>query len=404
MAKKVIVVGGGASGLVAAIEGAKRGHQVTLLERLDRVGKKILAAGNGRCNLWNVLPASYRGDDAFAQQLFLAQPLSAVEGFFASLGLITRLEEGGRVYPASGHGASALDVLRLALERYRVNLVTETAVTSLKKEKNTFVLKDQRGKKYHADKVILSGGGKASSKLGSNGSAYNLLTQLGHRLTAQYPALVPLDAKMDPLKGMAGVRVRAELNLVNSISHPNPSFVTDEGEVLFTATGLSGIAAMSFGEYFSKGGVLTINFLPAANIKKADLLTHLFSRRALFANAPAEQFFTGVFHKLLGFNLLKAAGISPLSALCSSITDSQLHTLKEMIFCYPVAITGTKGFDQAQVTAGGIDAADFSPTTMESQFIPGLYATGEVLNVHGPCGGYNLLFAFTSGLAAARNI
>lgn len=404
MVKKVIVVGGGASGLVAGIEAAKNGHEVTLIERLDRVGKKILSTGNGRCNLWNVLSAKYRGDDTFVKQLYERYPLSTVEDFFSSLGLVTRLEEGGRVYPASGHGASALDVLRLALERYGVNVLTNTAVSSLKKDNDHFILTTDNGKTYLANTVIISGGGKAAPKLGSNGSTYNLLTKFGHQLTPQFPALVPLETAPDAIKGLSGIRVKAKLDLLSSKTHPHPSFTADEGEILFTTSGLSGIAAMSFGEYFSKGGELAINFLPAANLPQEALLPHLHYRRSLLGQVPAEQFFTGLFHKLLGFNLLKATGISPLSIPCADITDGQLHRLSQVITRYPITVTGTKGYDQAQVTSGGIDAAGFSPETMKSKLVPGLYAAGEVLNVHGPCGGYNLLFAFTSGLAAAKNI
>ena len=161
---------------------------------------------------------------------------------------------------------------------------------------------------------------------------------------------------------------------------------------------------MSFSEYLSKGGLLSLDLSPTANLTKKELLPHLIYRRQLFSDLPIEQFFTGLFHKLLGFAFFKACQISPLSMAVQNLSDDDLSKLVHCILHFPVSVTGTKGFDQAQVTAGGIDCKDFSPYTLESFLTPGLYATGEVLNIHGPCGGYNLLFAFASGLACGNHL
>lgn len=404
MSKKTMIIGAGASGLATAIHAAQLGKEVTLVERLDRVGKKILSTGNGRCNLYNEEPVVFRGDNTFAQSLLAHSTIGALQAFFASLGLVTRLEEGGRVYPASGHGGSVLDVLRLALDRYAIKVIPNTTITRVQKQGERFIITDQGQNTFTTDQVVVAGGGKAAEKLGSNGSTYPLLTSLGHHLTHPLPALVPLITENQLTKGLAGIRAKALLTLVASNSHSTPAFTQDEGEVLFTPYGLSGIAAMSFGEYLSKGGQLSLNLLPTANLAKEALLPQLLMRRDTFGDLPLEHFFTGLFQKLLGFTLFKAAGIGPLSIPARDLKDEQIYALAQVIENFPITVTGTKGFDQAQVTAGGIEPRGFSPQTMESKVVSGLYATGEVLNVHGPCGGYNLLFAFASGLAAARGL
>ncbi|NLB91665.1 MAG: aminoacetone oxidase family FAD-binding enzyme [Clostridiales bacterium] len=399
MKNQVLVIGAGASGLVAAISAARQGVNVTLLEKNDRVGKKLLATGNGRCNVWNVYPAPYHGDNDFVQALFSTYPLSQVESFFRSLGLAFREEEGGRVYPASGHGQSVLDVLRLSLSHHQVRLITESKAVSLIKTANGFHCKTQEGETISADRVVVTGGGKAYAKLGSDGSVYPLLASLGHRLIPPLPALTPLEADMRDIKGLNGIRSKAALSPLSSTL----PIKAQEGEILFTNYGVSGIAAMALGEYFHQGGTLSIDFSPAANMDKATLEKELFTRRNLFSSFTLEHFFTGLFHKLLGFAFFKKANIAPLSRLGNSLSDQELAALLQAITSFSLSITGTKGFEHAQVTAGGIDTKDFSPLTMESSLVPGLYSAGEVLNIHGPCGGYNLLFAFTSGFAAGKN-
>ena len=230
------------------------------------------------------------------------------------------------------------------------------------------------------------------------------MTQWGHSLITPTPALTPLVADMKDLKPLAGLRSKARLTLLSSKTHPHPSPFEDEGEVLFTTYGLSGIVSMAFGEYLTKGGTLSIDFSPGANLGKEDLNQELLHRRKLFTGFTLESFFTGLFHKLIGFAILKKAGFSPLSLPCEDLTDEDLKRLYDTICGFEVSVTATKGFDQAQVTAGGIDTKDFSSHTMESTLQPNAYVSGELLDVHGPCGGYNLLFAFTRGLVAGNHV
>ncbi len=394
---RVLVAGGGAAGLTAAVCAARQGARVTLLEKMDRVGKKILATGNGRCNLWNTGPLCYPGGEAFAKAVLSHADINRVAGFFDSLGLSLREEEEHRVYPASGLASSVLDVLRLGCDRHNVQTVCGAAVTRLEKCSGGWAAfaGDVR---YEADAVIVAGGGKASPKLGSDGSTYALLTAQGHRLVKPRPALTQLRTETEPIRGLNGIRAAAEVSLIRD----GRMLAKEQGEILFTEYGISGVAAMQLARDAEKS-VLHINLLPAIHIGREELADRLQSRAMLFESAPLEQFFLGWLHARLGMALFKRAGIGPLSRLCGSLAGAELSVLAGLIADFPLAVTGINGFENAQVTAGGIDTKEFDPATMASRLAPGLYAAGEVLDVDGGCGGFNLLFAWASGILAGTN-
>lgn len=395
--KRVLVIGGGAAGLTAAICAARQGAGVTLLERLDRVGKKILATGNGRCNVMNTGPLCYPGGAAFAKAVLSRADAACVAAFFESLGLSLREEEEYRVYPASGLASSVLDVLRLGCARHGVETVLGAAVTRLERPSSGWAAITRDGR-FEADAAIVAGGGRASPKLGSDGSAYGLLTAQGHRLIPPRPALTQIQTETEPIRGLAGIRASAEV----SLSRGGRVLAREQGEILFTEYGISGVAAMQLARDAAKG-VLHICLLPAVNIGEAELIGRLQARAALFKGVPLEQFFLGLTHMRLGLALLKRAGIGPMSRACGSLSTQELAALAGLIKDFPLAVTGVNGFESAQVTAGGIDTRDFDPDTMASRLHPGLYAAGEVLDVDGGCGGFNLLFAWAGGILAGNH-
>ena len=415
MPVRVAVIGGGAAGLMAAIAAAQSGARVTVLERCDRVGRKLLSTGNGRCNLTNLRAqvSCYRavGDPAAAHTL-VAHVLSAaspraVLAAFEALGLLWREEADGRVFPYSGQASAVLDVLRLGCARLRVDVRCGQAVCAVHRGQAGFALTLAGGRTLCADRVIVAAGGKASPQLGSDGSGYALLASFGHKRTPCYPALVQLrcarpgPSGQQPLGPLKGLRVQAEAALL-----ADQALVRAErGEVLFTAYGLSGIAAMALAREAAlalaarREAQVCLALLPQQDLATRKAMVR--NRRTLFADEQAGLFATGVLPRRIGEALCRAAGI-PLDLPCGRLTDAQADALGGLLGDWRFSIDGVQPFDSAQVTAGGIETGDFEPSTLESILMPGLFAAGEVLDVDGDCGGFNLQFAWATGLLAGR--
>ena len=395
--KTTAIIGGGAAGLAASLAAARHGDRVLLLERMDRVGKKLLATGNGRCNLMNMSAPAYPGGSAFAAAVLQACGTDALTRFFETIGLRLRIEDMGRVYPVSGQAASALDALRLALVREGVQVRVSTPVTAMKREGSVFLLQTPDGI-LSADRVIVTGGGKAQPKLGSDGSCYALLTGLGHRLNRPFPALTQIETDPAPLRGLSGIRIKTEAWITKGTAVLHRT----AGEALFTDYGLSGVCIMQLARYAQcKSAQLHLNLALAMGCAtEADLQEELHRRQRQWPDAPLEQLFTGLCVTRLGAALLRCAGVGPLSRPIRSLTAADLDALAALAADFALPVLGVKGFESAQVTAGGIDTADFAPETLASLLVPQLYAAGEVLNVDGDCGGFNLMFAFASGLLA----
>ena len=396
--REIAIIGGGASGMAAAIRAAESPeHHITLLERQDRVGRKLLATGNGRCNLSNTAaaPAHYHGaDPAFTAPALAAFPPARVLDFFASLGLLTREEYGGRVYPRSDYAASVLDVLRFGLEKPNVSLRTGVAVKSVARDGQGFRL-DWDGGGLRADKLIVACGGCAGAKLGGVSDGYALLSRLGHSRTALYPALTQLRTAPELPRTLKGVRVTAALSLLRG----EHSLARTVDDVLFTDTGLSGTASFALSRFAARESGLTaaLDFFP--ELDAGELMAALRLRRGLWGDKPANQLLTGMVQSRLGQMLCKAAGISGGDRL-AELSDDVLAALAGLVKNLRLPVTGVSGFETAQVTAGGMQTAEFDPETMESRLLPGLYACGEVLDIDGDCGGYNLHWAWASGLLA----
>lgn len=398
-----IILGGGASGLAACAALAASGMRITLIERLDRVGKKIMASGNGRCNLSNTdMAASHYGSAApFVAKVYEKTPPEEVLDFFNALGLMTSSED-GRIYPRTMMASSVLDVLRAACERDNVTLLTgEEAVSLTPSRRSGWSVQLSSGEGVFAPIVLCAMGGCASPHLGTDGAGVRLLETLGHSAGRQVPALVQLRCDHGALRSLKGVRVQAALTLEIG----GCTAAQETGELLFADYGVSGVCVFQLSGLAAqaldakKRVRLLVNLLPEVK----DVHVWLHARIAAHPAHTALGLFTGVFPRLLSMAILKEAAISPESAV-SRLSGAQLHALEESISRFALPVTGTQGFKNAQVTRGGIALDEVDPLTMASRLFDGLYILGETLDVDGPCGGYNLHFAFAGALTAAKDI
>ena len=397
---QVIIIGGGASGLMAAITAARNGHAVTLLERQARVGRKLLATGNGRCNLTNMnmtLPCYHGQSPEFIRPAFAALDRDATLDFFHGLGLLTVAEATGRVYPYSDQAGSVVDVLRFAADAAGVTTRTGFEVTGLKRTKKGFSV-SSAGETLTADRVIVCCGGMAGGKLGGTRSGYELLQSLGHSVTKLYPALVQIKTDNTYVKALKGVRANASLRLCRG----RDTVAASQGEVQFTEFGVSGPAVFELSRAAAtEKGPLTIHLDLLPQLSAADIEALLRRRIASTQALTAENLLAGMLHNRLGRTILRYTGYS-LTDSVASLSAADLKKVSEAIKCFSLSVIGVLGFDGAQVTVGGIRTSEFDPATLQSRLVPGLYAAGEVLDIDGDCGGYNLQWAWSSGYLAGQ--
>ncbi|MBP3493884.1 MAG: aminoacetone oxidase family FAD-binding enzyme [Oscillospiraceae bacterium] len=390
----VCIIGGGAAGMMAALTAADCGHEVILLERQSRVGRKLLATGNGRCNLTNhhAAPDHYHGESSgFCADALAAFDVDATLQWFREKGLVTVAEDSGRVYPYSNMAGSVLDVLRYALERPEITLHTGCTVQRIRHRSGSFTVEADLGS-FSADKVILAAGGAAGSKVGGVMDGYQLAKQLGHHRTALYPSLVQL--KTDPTYPRALKGVKAEAGI--TVRRGNEVLTQGRGEILFTEYGVSGPAIFDISRAVSAGGedlTVELDFLP--DWQQDATLAWLTQQQANAAQREAGTLLTGTLHSRLGQMVCKAAGFTTQRA--DTLSASDLHRIAQKLRSFTLPVTGVCGFDQAQVTAGGLRTDEFDPHTMQSRLVSGFYACGEVLDIDGDCGGYNLQWAWSSG-------
>ena len=396
---KIGIIGGGASGMAAAIWAAKSGNEVLLFERQSRVGRKLLATGNGRCNLTNTKLdlSNYHGEDPdFARYALDSFHVSKTLKWFDSLGLYTVTEESGRVYPYSDQANSVLDVLRFALQRQNVQIVTDFEVTKARKTADGFLVESKNGQ-YICDRLIVACGGLAGTKLGGTMSGYQLLRSFGHHATKLRPALVQVKSSWQGCASLKGVRA----NCHAAIYHNGQLYSESTGELQFTQYGLSGPVIFEVSRDVCQGTaewVCKLDFLPDISEKNLEYILQCRREKGL----PVEDFLTGILHNRLGRVLTQAAQIRG-NRPSSELTDTEIHDLCNAIKGFEVPLTETLGMDSAQVTAGGILTSEFDPETMESRLVPGLYACGEVLDIDGDCGGFNLQWAWSSGALAGTS-
>ena len=416
----VAVIGGGASGLIAAICAARKGAKVVVIERLNRVGKKILATGNGRCNFTNLnLDINrFHGKNAkFAESALEQLDLGKTLDFFGKLGIAYKVEDLGKIYPKSEQAASILDVLRYELERLKIEERCNVEVTNIMHDKGTFHLscfaspqKDMKDQSFlpsliiEADKIIIATGGKASPNLGSNGSGYTLSKSLGHKIVKPFPVIVQLNLKERFVKQIKGVKFKGKA----SIGVGREILRTDEGEILFTDYGISGPPILQLsrkaGEQLqnSKHPWLDLDLFPDLTISE---MKELIKKRIAFQEEkPLDCNFIGLINKRLIPIILKEAKIKDVNMPSKKLNDIQLNNIARKLKQWRFEVIGTQAWKSAQVTAGGIDVKDLNPTTMESKLIKGLFFAGEIIDIDGDCGGFNLQWAWSSGFVAGTNV
>ena len=397
----VIIVGGCSSGIVAAIN-AKRINpdiRIAILEKLPRIGKKLLATGNGKCNLTNETAAmhDYVGKEFASFALERYSP-GKIKDFFKSLGLLCYTDSCARVYPESNTASSVVDALRFELERLGIEVYCDTAVTDIKHKKD-FVINGE----YVCKKLIIAAGGKASPSQGSDGSGYALAKSLGHSITKLYPALVPLCASPEITKPMKGVRVRN----VNLTLKGDKTIAQTSGEILFTDYGLSGIAAMELASSARKyintvkcNPFTYIDFMP--DMSYDELVDYLLNLNNIKGFTNIDNLLTGFLPKAVGIAICKAAKLYKADKLISELSEKDIRKIAGIVKKFPLEVTGAKDFKDAQVTSGGIKTSEIDEKTMKSKICDNLYFAGEIIDVDGGCGGFNLQWAWASGMLAGE--
>ena len=409
MKKKVIVVGAGAAGLMAAGRAAEKGHEVHLYEKNNRIGKKILITGKGRCNVTNDsdvegLLDNIPGNPYFMYSAFYQLDSFGTQEFFKNLGLELKVERGKRVFPVSDR---SLDVV-LALEKYikqnKVKLHLESPVESiLVEDGHAAGIRLKNGKEEKADGVIVCTGGLSYPGTGSTGDGYRFAKAAGHHVTKLYPSLVPLKTAENWCHELMGLSLKnIEITVKNN---KGKKVYTDFGEMLFTHFGVSGPVILSASRHIiltiEEGYKLYIDLKPAMDEKKLD--ARLLRDFEKFANKD----FVNALDELLPQKLIpviiELAEIDPRKKV-NSITKEERKRLLNLIKALPLTITGVTGYNEAVVTCGGIETDEIDPSTMESKLVKNLHFAGEVLDVDAYTGGFNLQIAFSTGYTAGEFI
>lgn len=402
MKTEIAVIGGGASGLMAAITAKKSGKEVVILERKDRILKKVLITGNGRCNITNVNAniSNYFGKNIFSVENILNRftPQDTMD-FFNELGIVCNEENRGKVYPLSGQASSVVDALRFEAEKLGIKIETEFYVRKIEKDGFKFRIYSEDRKKIEAGRVIIAAGGQSYPELGSNGSGFELAKELGHSVTKLSPSIVQLKTEKNQVKGLQGIKTDVAVTAYGD----NKKICTYDGELLFTDYGISGnvVFNISFVMPLYKNVEFEIDFMEKFDYN--ELYEMLKERKRILSHLTMENYFNGMINKKLGQFLSKVSGIEKLSKPVKDLNDSDIRKLCTVLKKYRVKILETTGFKNAQVTAGGVSLDEVNIETLESKIVKGLYFSGEVLDVYGECGGFNLQWAWASGHIAGEN-
>ena len=403
---QVAVVGAGASGLAAAVRCAQvqreTGQKVSVLvlEGSAKPGRKLLATGNGKCNLTNLsaVQAGYHGDVHPAAAVLQACPPARVRAWFRTLGLLTKADEAGRVYPCNEQASAVLDCLCAALEDLGGTLCCGAAVTRICRENDSFALFCGEEQVFHAGRVILAGGGLASPKLGCGSDAAKLAVSLGHTVTPRFPALVRLISPEIPA-ALKGVRVKTEVSLLDS----GKPLAQAAGEAIFGAGSLSGICVMQVSRLAAQrgksGGKLTLSMDLLPDLQEKALADWMHTLAGAHPAWPAARLLAGVLPTKLGPEVLRRCRVT---RTCGELNRRDLAALAHAVKHFTLKIEGTGNWDDAQVTAGGVPFGELNVPAMASRRCPGLFITGELVNLDGDCGGFNLQWAWATGLSAGE--
>lgn len=403
---RTIIIGGGASGLISACFASKKNNEVIILERNNACGKKILATGNGKCNYWNIDQnlCHYHSMNAESlTEIITANIHDEVNNFFNSIGIIPKIKN-GYCYPYSNQATSIQTALILEAKLSGVKLENNVYVNDIIKNKNQFLIKTNHGD-YWADKVVMATGSKAAPHTGSDGSGYQLIKNLGHSIIKPLPALVQLKGKENYFKEWAGIKQDVSVSLLE-----NGEFIKMEtGEIILTDYGVSGICVMQLSGMIARGldlgksEKIIINFVPWLGNNAQDFLTWMDARSQNVLNRTITELLDGILNYKLVNLLIKQSKIDK-SAKWQDLNKNSRLILAKNIVTFALTIVDTNSFDKAQICSGGVPLNEINPKTMESRKSKGLYIIGELLDVDGDCGGYNLGFAWISGILAGKHI
>lgn len=406
----LIIVGGGASGLFAAINAKDLGLDVAIIESNDRVGKKILTTGNGRCNISNNTISfpffNYHSENSgFFTKALSSLSVEDTKNIFLSLGLPIIELKNGKLYPKSLQASSVVDILRLALEDRSIPLYTECKVKSIHKDKKFKLSTSNEDKKlFTCNKLILACGGKSAVKTGSDGTGYNLAKSLGHSIINTIPGIVQLKLNSPYLKSISGVKFDGFATLLVD----DKPIRKELGEILFTDYGISGPPILQLSGHVSKALLnnkkveILVDMMPEEDYKEIE--NFIECHFGLLSHRPVIDSLIGVVNKKLIPTILKASNITNLHMPCYELTWEDKKNLINILKSWKFTCVDTNGFNQAQVTIGGINTKEVNSDTLESKLVKNLYFSGEILDVDGDCGGFNLQWAWSSGYFVANNI
>ncbi|MFZ3131833.1 MAG: NAD(P)/FAD-dependent oxidoreductase [Desulfosporosinus sp.] len=404
--KDVIVVGGGAAGMTAAISARRLGADVTILERNLRVGKKILATGNGRCNFTNVFAdiTCYHGNNPkFAYSALAYFTIDDTIRFFEKLGIEHKVEDLGKVFPMSDQASSILDVFLYELNELGVNIICDACVKDINRKKDKFIIELENGKVYLGDRVIIAAGGKAMPSSGSDGRGYGLAISLGHTITDIFPALVQLKLEGSFFKRIEGVKFVGTAEIIDN----NKSVAKERGDILFANYGVSGPPILQIsrkaGELLHEGKEVHLKINIMDKLSKGELSKLICKRFQISLNKPVDFSLVGLINKRLIPVVLTEAGIHDFKRPVGNLSAQEREGIIDILRDWRFKIRGTRSWPSAQVTAGGVDTNEIDQNTMESKTVKGLFFAGEIMDIDGSCGGYNLQWAWSSGFIAGQS-
>jgi predicted Rossmann fold flavoprotein len=400
MAKsKIIIIGGGASGIMAAIVSARNGAKVTIIERKPKIGRKILATGNGRCNLTNLYANKshfHSETENIYEEIINKFDINSTMKFFNDLGITTIEKDLGKVYPRSEQANSVVNALLYELNRLKVNVVCNSDVENIQLDKNIKVKTSD--KIYYCNKLIIATGGKSCPDLGSNGSGYKLAKMLGHTVIEPFPSLVQLKTDYQYLKQLQGTKIWGTVKILDD---ENNIYRKEKGEVLFTDYGVSGPPILQISRYGSKNLLrnkstyITIDLVS----EYENIDTILINRFEKAPNKTIQESFVGFINNRLIIPIIKTANID-INKKVANITKEERISIGNTLKNLKMKVTGTNQWNQSQVTAGGVDTREIDSNTLESKICKNIYLCGEIIDIDGDCGGYNLQWAWSSGAVA----
>lgn len=400
---KVIVIGAGASGIIAALKASER-YEVTLIEGNVKCAKKILLTGNGKCNYWNEIinTSKYQTDDIDSlSQIIDNMNQEEVLNYLENLGIYPKIKN-GYYYPYSNQSSSIRQILTSELIKKNIKIIYNFKVSNIDYKDNKFTIRSENNQTIEAEKVVLALGSKAASKTGSDGSGYTIASSLGHKVNTVTPALVPLVSNGKYLNDFQGVRCDAKVSLYID----NKLEKEEIGEIQLTNYGISGICIFNISGLASKSlkqrknVKVQINFLPYID---TSFYSFFDERNKKIPNHTIEELLESIINYKLMFVILKKASIDK-NEYWNNLSENKKQDLCNTIEKFEMEICDTKDFDKAQVCSGGVSLKEINYQNMESKIIPNLYIVGELLDVDGKCGGYNLAFAWISGYLAGKGM